>query len=371
MARFGGVELDDLELRGARLTLRRWCCDDAPDVRAALTGPDVRQFLSLPDPYTADDARDFVTRLGNAERTAGTGLGCAVVDTTAGSLVGAAELRLPTAGRRWSEIGYWIAAESQRHGYAAEAIRLLAEWGFAHGIDRIEVRTDVRNIASARAALTAGFRFDGVSRGACDGYDLAAFGRLATDTGDPIAAAYPRLPPGGLTDATVALRCSVPEDAAGWIEQDGDELSVASGFTGRAAEADDIVRMTARAGLDWVLGTVFTMSVVDVSSGSFAGSVRVRLTGPPRVGELGYAVHPSFRGRGYTGRALRLFVPWAFEVADLARLELGAKRANVASQKAALSGGFSFDGMLAGRLRNPDGSFSNEVRFALTNPRYR
>ena len=45
------------------------------------------------------------------------------------------------------------------------------------------------------------------------------------------------------------------------------------------------------------------------------------------------------------------------------RLELGAKADNVASQRAALSGGFQPDGVRAERLRNPDGTFSDEVRF--------
>jgi RimJ/RimL family protein N-acetyltransferase len=64
-------------------------------------------------------------------------------------------------------------------------------------------------------------------------------------------------------------------------------------------------------------------------------------------------------------------VPWAFDVAGFARLELGAKAWNVASQRAALRAGFEPDGVRAARLRNPDGSFSDEVRFALVNPAIR
>jgi RimJ/RimL family protein N-acetyltransferase len=79
-------------------------------------------------------------------------------------------------------------------------------------------------------------------------------------------------------------------------------------------------------------------------------------------------VHPAFRGRGYTARALRLLVPWAFGPGGFARLELGAKTENVASQRAAVAAGFEPDGVRAGRLRNPDGSYSDEVRFALINP---
>jgi RimJ/RimL family protein N-acetyltransferase len=96
--------------------------------------------------------------------------------------------------------------------------------------------------------------------------------------------------------------------------------------------------------------------------------VTVRHAGPPQIGGIGYVVHPEFRGRSYTTRALRLLVPWAFDLAGFARLELGAKTGNVASQRAAAAAGFEPDGVRRGRLRNPDGSFDDEVRFALLRP---
>jgi RimJ/RimL family protein N-acetyltransferase len=113
------------------------------------------------------------------------------------------------------------------------------------------------------------------------------------------------------------------------------------------------------------------MAMVDLATGAVAGTLDLRLAGPPQVGGVGYVVHPRFRGRGYTTRALRLLVPWAFETAGLARLELGAKAGNVASQRAAAAAGFQPDGVQQARLRNPDGTFSDEVRFALVSPRYR
>jgi RimJ/RimL family protein N-acetyltransferase len=58
-------------------------------------------------------------------------------------------------------------------------------------------------------------------------------------------------------------------------------------------------------------------------------------------------------------------------VAGFARLELGAKVDNIASQRAAEAGGFRREGISRRRLRNPDGSFSDEVvyaRFAVNQP---
>jgi RimJ/RimL family protein N-acetyltransferase len=84
---------------------------------------------------------------------------------------------------------------------------------------------------------------------------------------------------------------------------------------------------------------------------------------------VGYGLLPQFRGRGFTVRALRLLVDWAFGPAGLARLELGAAVENVASQKVAVRAGFQPDGLARARLRRPDGSYADEARYALINPR--
>ena len=73
-----------------------------------------------------------------------------------------------------------------------------------------------------------------------------------------------------------------------------------------------------------------------------------------------------------TARALRLLAAWASAPVNgqplFGRLELGAKVGNIASQPAARSGGFSDDGVRLACLRNSDGSFSDEARFALLAP---
>lgn len=377
MGTFDGLELDDLVLTGPRLTLRPWRPDDADRVHQIMQDRAMSEFLALPDPYTRDVALRFVTELGDEGRRDGTGIGSAVVESASGRVVGSAALRL--AGEQ--DVGYWIAPDAQGNGYAAEAVRELAGWAFAHGLRRVQLMCDVRNLGSARTALAAGFRYEGALRdrlqrplddaGAPRISDLAWFARLAGDPGDPIPPAFARLPAGGLSDGVLALRELRPEDAAGFLEQERDAQTVASGFTGQAPEPDAVRRMADRAGLDWLVGQAAAFTMVEVASGRFAGSLRLRLAGPPGVGGIGYAVHPAFRGRGYTARALRLLVPWAFEQGGFARLELGAKADNVGSQKAALAAGFEPDGVRAARLRYPDGAYADEVRFAVINPAIR
>jgi RimJ/RimL family protein N-acetyltransferase len=173
-----------------------------------------------------------------------------------------------------------------------------------------------------------------------------------------------------LSDGVLQMRAPEPEDAPALAETD-DELTLRWGFTGERHSLADVEREARQGGLHWLVGGTAPFTMIDVATGRVAGSLRLRKAGPPQVGGIGYVVHPAFRGRGYTTRALRLLVPWAFEVADFARLELGAKQGNAASLRAAANAGFEPDGIRERRLRNPDGSFADESRYVLINPKYR
>jgi RimJ/RimL family protein N-acetyltransferase len=190
VSQWSGIELDDLVLTGERLTLRPWRGGDASDVEAIMADPAMHEFLPLPNPYTRADADQFVTELGHGGRRDGTGIGNAVVETATGRLVGAAELRLPKPRETFGEIGYWVAVAAQGNGYAAEASRTLATWAFDHGVHRVEIRCAARNVASAKTALAAGFRLEGLMRGReltpRGPDDGLLFGRLAGDTGEAV-----------------------------------------------------------------------------------------------------------------------------------------------------------------------------------------
>lgn len=376
MGQHRGVELDAVRLDGPRLTLRSWRRTDADQVAEIMADPTMHEFLALPDPYTIDDARHFVRELGIRGRTEGRALHNAVIERSSGRLVGSATLHLGGD----PEIGYWVAPAARGHGYAAEATGLLAGWAFGIGVRRVRLLCDVRNLASARTALAAGFRFEGVARDGVSGggvggvperrADLAMFARLPDDRPGPVAPAFAALPAGGLCDDVLQLREIRPADAPGLAETD-DELTLRWGFTGEPHTLAEAVREAAQAGLNFLVGTVAPFAMVELATGRFAGSLRLRKAGPPQVGGIGYVVHPEFRGRGYTTRALRLLVPWAFETADFARLELGAKEGNAASLRAAARAGFEPDGTRACRMRNPNGTFSDETRYVLINPKYR
>lgn len=228
------------------------------------------------------------------------------------------------------------------------------------GNARIEIQCDVRDLDAARRALQCGFTFEVVRRD-----QRAVFSRLPDDPDDPIPPAFPELPAGGLTDGVLTLRVPNPDDLTGFAEQEEDAQTLAVSFATEAKPRALMAALLARGELDWLVGRTAPFTLVDTASGRFAGTVHLRRQGPPGIADLGYVVHPAFRGRGYTTRALRLVTGWAFEHAGFVRLELGAKRANVASQRAAIAAGFVFEGESPSRLRNPDGSYSDELRYAL------
>jgi RimJ/RimL family protein N-acetyltransferase len=373
MGVWNGVELDEVTITTARLTLRPWRPDDAGAVLAGVAGDRaMREFLPVPDPYTAADAAEFAGTIGNEGRADGTGFGVAIVETGSARVVGGAGIRLPILHRPDCEIGYSVYPPGRGHGYAAETADALARWAFGAGVPRVMLRCAVGNIASVKTALAAGFRYEGIRRGdhsiRSGLTDGAAFARLATDTGDRAAPYLAPLPPGGLRDDVLALRVIEADDAATLVEQYNDPVSMSWAFDDKRADEEMFGSRAAAAHLQWLVGPVGLLAIVELASGKMAGDMQLRSTGPPNVLGIGYGVGAAFRGNGYTTRALTLLMPWAFGPAGIARLELGAKVANVASQKAALNAGFVADGIRRARLRNPDATFSDEARFAAVNP---
>jgi RimJ/RimL family protein N-acetyltransferase len=76
-----------------------------------------------------------------------------------GEAIGMAELRPEPGGR--AGISYSIVPAHRRKGYATRAVRLLSDVGLDElGFERLELRCDVENAASARTAERAGFAFE-------------------------------------------------------------------------------------------------------------------------------------------------------------------------------------------------------------------
>ena len=171
-----------------------------------------------------------------------------------------------------------------------------------------------------------------------------------------------------LSDGVLTLR---PMTTADWdllLAENNNDEAMKWGFTAERMTEQGARQAAARAVRDWRSGRAARFAMVDGASGVRVGMISVLRMGPPEVAVIGYGVLPEFRGRGLTVRALELLVDWAFATTSIARLELGHKLDNVASGVVASRAGFVREGVLAGRLKNPDGTFSDEVSYARLRP---
>jgi RimJ/RimL family protein N-acetyltransferase len=92
----------------------------------------------------------------------------------------------PNAGSRALDIGISLHSSYWGRGHGSRAQRMLAAHLFATTpVHRVQASTDVRNLAEQRALERAGFRREGVLRGAQwrrgAFHDLVSFARLRTD----------------------------------------------------------------------------------------------------------------------------------------------------------------------------------------------
>ncbi|MEV4124189.1 GNAT family N-acetyltransferase [Nocardia sp. NPDC049707] len=91
---------------------------------------------------------------------------------------------------------------------------------------------------------------------------------------------------------------------------------------------------------------------------AFAGTIDYRPTGHGTA-EVGYGLHPAFRGAGLMSIALGLVLDHAFEHDGQHLMAWQAAVGNWASTKTAWRNGFRFEGRVRGLCLRPDGGFSD------------
>jgi ribosomal-protein-serine acetyltransferase len=148
------------ELRGPRVIVRPYRLDDAEDMFAAIeeSRQHIWPWLPWGDQHqTIEDTRDFILRsqahwLLREDMTVG------FFEASSGRYLGGSGLH----SRGWDvptfEIGYWVRASAEGHGYVAETVRLLTDFAFASlNAQRVMIRCDARNTRSAAVAERLGF----------------------------------------------------------------------------------------------------------------------------------------------------------------------------------------------------------------------
>lgn len=158
----------ELELTGGLVCLRAFTSADAPAVFAACADPQIRRFTSFSEPETVDDASAWIASQGEWRRQ-GQGIDLAIVPNAtdpaaADQVVGAAGLTEVAPDHRRAEIGYWVAPQHRRRGYATAALELLSRWALGPPLDLVQLNlnVDADNLPSRCTAERAGYRLQGI-----------------------------------------------------------------------------------------------------------------------------------------------------------------------------------------------------------------
>ena len=171
-------------LTDGALVLRPWAPEDHKDVLAACQDAEIQRWTTVPSPYTAEDAEEFLAAVGAlwedrsaipfaidlaGERRLAGSIGVVALDSSSGR----------------GELGYWVSPWARGRGVAGSALRLLSEWAFhSAGFSSLHMMIDPGNQPSARAAARAGFeagRAFGVPLRESDAGDLVVHGLCAED----------------------------------------------------------------------------------------------------------------------------------------------------------------------------------------------
>ncbi|GHF16622.1 GNAT family N-acetyltransferase [Streptomyces fumanus] len=158
----------NISISTERLVLRPLDEDDVPALAAMMNDEQVGAWTDVPQPFTEDAARAWITQHAPADRAAGRGLDLAVTEFLTQRLVGVVRLTRTNWHVRSTELSYIVAPWARGEGYASEAALATAQWLFGdQKFERIELRTAADNTASQQVAQKIGCISEGVLRNAC------------------------------------------------------------------------------------------------------------------------------------------------------------------------------------------------------------
>ncbi|GAB2566519.1 N-acetyltransferase [Paractinoplanes abujensis] len=147
-----------------RLILRRFRKDDAPVLAAYRSDPDVARYQSWDSPFSLLRAETAVANFIASDPDKPGWFQYAVERTADRELVGDVAVHLHD-NLKQAEIGFTVAREHQRHGYAREAVTAVLDRLFRlQGLHKVTGECDSRNVASAGLMERLGFTREGLLR---------------------------------------------------------------------------------------------------------------------------------------------------------------------------------------------------------------
>lgn len=155
-------DLPTLETK--RMILRKLRMEDVPDVHAYASDPEVSRHVAWDTHRSMEDSRTFV---GSVIEQYNNGLVSTwgIAEKESGRVIGTCGFVYWNIDHGRSEIGYAIGRDYWGRGMMSEAARAMLKFGFGRmGLNRIEARCEVDNIASARVMEKIGMSYEGILR---------------------------------------------------------------------------------------------------------------------------------------------------------------------------------------------------------------
>lgn len=152
------------ELAGERVVVRPYRVEDAEALREAVeeSREHIRAWLPFADAHqTIEETRDWITHRV-ADWLLREDMGTGIFLREDGAFLGGLGLHPRSWEIGFFEIGYWLRASAEGHGYMREAVSLLIEFAARDLLaSRLEIRCDARNARSAGVAERLGFKREG------------------------------------------------------------------------------------------------------------------------------------------------------------------------------------------------------------------
>lgn len=155
------------ELHDERVIVRPYRENDAQALFDAVneSREHLRPWLPFADAHqTIEETRDWINSTRAAWITREM-MGMSLWEKASGRFLGGVGLHVHNWEIRYFEIGYWLRASAEGHGYLTAALRLLVDYAFTSlQARRLQIRCDERNIRSAAVARRLGFTQEGCLR---------------------------------------------------------------------------------------------------------------------------------------------------------------------------------------------------------------
>lgn len=159
MSTFQTIQIDT-----ERLTLRQLSIDDAADLLAVFSDPEVTRYWSTP-PWTSLEEAEQSIQESIASYAGHDNLRLAIALKDSNRLIGTISLYRIQAGNRRADIGYALARAHWRRGYLSEAMPAFLTYGFeVLNLNRVEADIDPRNAASGQLLEKMAFLREGTMR---------------------------------------------------------------------------------------------------------------------------------------------------------------------------------------------------------------